>query len=326
VKKLFFSIFPFLFSLGLADAHAQSYPDRPIRFLVGFVAGGAVDLTARTLAQKMTERWGQQVIVDNRTGAGGVIVMQIAAKAPRDGYTIMMGSSTQFSIGPAMQAGPSSYEPLASFTPISQVVVSPIVLTVHPSVPARSVQELIQYGKTRSGQISFASPGAGTGSHIAGILLGRTAGFDIVHVPYKGGGDAIVAVVGGHLPLSLGAISTALPHIKGGRLRALGVTEARRLSIAPEVPTIAESGLPGFEVSQWYGVFAPAGIPAAITKKIGSELAAIVALPEAKDRLSSQGLEVVYSAPDVFGAYVKAERAKWSKLLKELGIQEKSLQ
>ncbi len=305
----------------MAGAIAQPYPDRPIRFLVGFVAGGAVDLTARTLGQKLSERWGQQVIVDNRTGAGGVIVMQIAAKAPRDGYTIMMGSSTQFTIGPAMQAGPSAYEPLKSFTPIAQAVVSPIVLTVHPSLPVRSVQELIQYAKTKPGQLSFASPGAGTGSHIAGIFFGRSIGVDIAHVPYKGGGDAIVALIGGHIQMSLGAISTALPHMKTGKLRALGVTESKRLSIAPEVPTIAESGLPGFEVSQWYGVFAPAGIPGAIAKKINGELAGILALPDARDRLSSQGLEVAYAPPEVFGPYIRSELVKWTRLLKEMGVQ-----
>jgi len=302
-------------------ASAQNYPGRPIRFLVGFVAGGAVDLTARTLGQKLGERWGQQVIVDNRTGAGGAIVMQIAAKAPRDGYTIMMGSSTQFSIGPATQTGPSPYEPLASFTPISQAVVSPIILTVNPSLPVRSVQELIQHAKTRPGQLSFASPGSGTGSHIAGILFGRTIGVELTHVPYKGGGDAIVALIGGHIPLSLGAISTALPHIKTGKLRALGVTEARRLSIAPEIPTIAESGLPGFEVSQWYGVFAPAGIPGSIAKKLNGELGNILALPETRDRLLSQGLEVVYVPSEPFAAYIKAELKRWTRLLKEMGIQ-----
>jgi len=311
-----------LFLLGAPGAaSAQNYPDRPIRFLVGFVAGGAVDLTARTLGQKLGERWGQQVIVDNRTGAGGAIVMQIAAKAPRDGYTIMMGSSTQFSIGPATQTGPSPYEPLASFTPISQAVVSPIILTVNPSLPVRSVQELIQHAKTRPGQLSFASPGSGTGSHIAGILFGRTIGVELTHVPYKGGGDAIVALIGGHIPLSLGAISTALPHIKTGKLRALGVTEARRLSIAPEIPTIAESGLPGFEVSQWYGVFAPAGIPGSIAKKLNGELGNILALPETRDRLSSQGLEVVYVPSEPFAAYIKAELKRWTRLLKEMGIQ-----
>jgi len=321
IRGISFSLFPFIFFLGMAGAIAQPYPDRPIRFLLGFVAGGAVDLTARTLGQKLSERWGQQVIVDNRTGAGGVIVMQVAARAPRDGHTIMMGSSTQFSIGPAMQAGPYSHEPLENFTPISQAVVSPIVLTVHPSLPARSVQELIQYAKTRPGQLSFASPGAGTGSHIAGVFFGRTTGIDIAHVPYKGGGDAIVALIGGHVPIFLGAISTALPHLKSGKLRALGVTETKRLSIAPEVPTIAESGLPGFEVSQWYGVFAPAGIPGAITRKMNGELAAILALPETRERLSSQGLEIAYAPPEVFGPYIRSELVKWTRLLKEMGIQ-----
>lgn len=313
-----------LFLLGAPGAApAQGYPDRPIRLLVGFVAGGAVDLTARTLGQKLSERWGQQVIVDNRTGAGGAIVMQIAARAPRDGHTIMMGSSTQFTIGPAMQAGSSAYEPLTSFTPVCQVVLSPIVLTVHPSLPVWSVQELIEYAKARPGQLSFASPGAGTGSHIAGIFLGRSIGAEITHVPYKGGGDAIVALIGGHVPISLGAISTALPHMRTGKLRALGVTERKRLSIAPEVPTIAESGLPGFEVSQWYGVFAPAGVAGTIVKKLNGELASILNLPDTKDRLSSQGLEIAHSPPAAFGLYIRSELAKWTKLIKELGIQER---
>ena len=231
-----------------------------------------------------------------------------------------MGSSTQFTIGPAMQ-GPSTYEPLKSFTPISQAVVSPIVLTVHPSVPARSIQELIQYAKTRPGQLSFASTGSGTGPHIAGVFFVRSIGVDIAHVPYKGGGDAIVALIGGHIPISFGAISTALPHMRSGKLRALGVTATKRLSIAPEVPTIAESGLPGFEVSQWYGVFAPAGIPGGIAKRINGELAGILALPETRDRLSSQGLEIAYAPPEVFGSYIRSELVKWTKLLKEIGIQ-----
>jgi len=317
-----------MFLLGIVSAaamaaSAQNYPERPVRFLVGFVAGGAVDLTARTLAQKLTERWGQQVIVDNRPGAGGAIVMPIAAKAPRDGHTIMMGSSTQFTIGPAMQPGRSAYEPLSRFAPISQVVVSPIVLTVHPSLPARSVQELIQYVKTKPGQLSFASPGSGTGSHIAGVFFGRSIGAELIHVPYKGGGDAIVALVGGHVPISLGAVSTALPHMKSGKLRALGVTEARRLSIAPDVPTVAESGLPGFEVSQWYGVFAPAGTPTVITRKIDGDLAAILALPDARGRLAGQGLEVAYKSAQAFGPYIRSEFVKWTKLLKEMGIQGK---
>jgi len=232
-----------------------------------------------------------------------------------------MGSSTQFTIGPAMQAGPSSYEPLDRFTPISRVVVSPIELTVHPSVPARSIQALPPPAQTRPGQLSFASTGSGTGPHIAGIFFGRSIGVDIAHVPYKGGGDAIVALIGGHIPLSFGAISTALPHMRSGKLRALGVTEAKRLSIAPEVPTIAESGLPGFEVSQWYGVFAPAVIPGGIAKKINGELAGILALPETRDRLSSQGLEIAYAPPEVFGSYIRSELVKWTKLLKEMGIQ-----
>lgn len=310
--------------VGVATAATPPYPERPIRLLVGFSAGGSVDTTSRVLAQKLSDIWGQQVIVDNRTGAAGAIVMQIAEKAPRDGYTLMMGSSTQFTVGPALRAGRSPYPPLSSFTPVSKAVVAPIVLTVHPPVPATSLQELMRYGKSRSGQISYGSSGAGTASHIAMTLIARSGGFDIVHVPYKGGSDVIVAVVAGHVPVAMGSFSTALPHIKSGRLRALGVTESRRLSIAPDLPTIAESGLPGFDVSQWFGLFAPAGIPPAVRDRIGTALGAALAAPDVKTRLDGQGLEVTHAGPAEFGAYVAAELARWTQLLKTLGLQDKT--
>lgn len=308
---------------GAAAAAASGYPERPVRLLIGFSAGGSVDTIGRILAQKMSERWAQQVIVDNRPGGAGAIVMQIAEKAPRDGHTLMMGSSTQFTVGPAMQAGPSTYPPLASFTPIAKAVVGPIVLTVHPTLPVRTVRELLQYGKSRSGQISFGSAGAGTASYIAMLIMARAGGFEIISVPYKGGSDVVVAAVGGHVPVAIGTFSTALPHIKAGKLRALAVTESRRLSIAPDIPTVAESGLPGFEVSQWFGIFAPANIPAPITQKLGTELGAILALPDAKERLEGQGLEVSYAGPSEFGAYLRSELGRWTKLIKELGLQEK---
>ncbi len=308
--------------LGSATAVAQPYPERPVRFLVGFVAGGAADTISRILAQKMGERWGQQIIVDNRAGSAGAISLQIAEKAPRDGYTLLMGSSTQFSVGPALQPTRSPYPPLSSFTPIAQVVLGPIVLTVHPSLPVDSVKALMQYGKARSGQLSFGSAGTGTPSYIAMLLIARAGNFEMISVPFKGGSEVIVAALGGHIPVTIGTFSTAQPHIKSGKLRALGVTEAKRLSIAPDLPAIAES-LPGFEVSQWYGVFAPAGIPPAVTRKISAELGAILALPDIRNRYESLGMEIAFAGPAQFGPYLKSDLARWTSMIKELGIQDK---
>lgn len=309
---------------GLAAGAAATYPERPVRMLIGFTAGGSVDTIGRIIAQKMAERWSQQVIVDNRAGGAGAIVMQIAEKAPRDGHTLMMGSSTQFTIGPAMQSGRSTFPPLSNFTAIAKAVVGPIVLTVHPSLPVRNLGELMQYGKARSGQVSFGSAGVGTASHIAMLLIAKSGGFEMVSVVYKGGIDVVVAGVGGHVPVTIGTFSTALPHIRTGKLRALAVTESRRLSTAPDIPTVAESGLPGFEVSQWFGIFAPAGLSASLTRRLGDDVAAILASPDAKERLEGQGLEVSYAGPEEFNAYLRAELARWTKLVKELGLLEKS--
>jgi tripartite-type tricarboxylate transporter receptor subunit TctC len=323
-KSLSFWFVCFCWNVGMVPAVAQTYPERPVRLLVGFAAGGSVDTTGRVLAQSLATRWGRPVVVENRAGAVGLIAMQIAEKAPTDGYTLMMGSASQFTVGPALEGGQSSYPPLSRFTPIAKLVVAPAVLTVHPSLPIHTLKDLIQYAKSRPGPISYGSTGVGTPNHIAMALISRSGGFEVVHVPYKGGGDVVVAAVGGQVPLAMGSFSTALPHIRSGRLRALGVTESRRLSIAPDLPTIAESGLPGFEVSQWYGLFAPAGIPPALTKKIGADVAAIVVLPDVKERFESQGLDVSYAASAEFGAYIKAELIKWTKLVKELGLETKA--
>jgi tripartite-type tricarboxylate transporter receptor subunit TctC len=323
-KSLAFCLVWFAWSVALTTAVAQPYPERPVRLLVGFAAGGSVDTTGRVLAQSLSGRWGRPIVVENRAGAVGLIAMQIAEKAPNDGYTLMMGSASQFTVGPALEGGQSSYPPLSRFTPIAKLVVAPIVLTVHPSLPVHSFKELMHYAKSRPGPISYGSTGVGTPNHIAMALIGRSGGFEVVHVPYKGGGDVVVAAVSGQVPLAMGSFSTAVPHIKSGRLRALGVTESRRLSMAPDVPTIAESGLPGFEVSQWYGLFAPAGLPPVLTKKIGADVAAIVVMPDVRGRFEGQGLDVSYAASAEFGAYIKAELIKWTKLVKELGLETKA--
>ena len=306
-------------AIACAPAWAQDYPNRPLRFIVAFSAGGAADLLARTLGQKLAERWGQQVVIDNRAGAGGVIGMQIAAHSPADGYTLLMGSSSILAIGPALYANPG-YDPVKSYSGVTAAAVVPIILVVHPSVPAKTIEELIQYAKARPGQLGYASSGAGATPHISGELFRRIAGIELVHVPYKGGGEAVAAVLGGHVQMSFGAVSTALPHMKTGRLRALGVTSLKRLSAAPDVPTIAESGLPGYEVVQWFGVFVPAGTPKSVIVQLNRELAGILALQEVMDRYSAQGVEPTGSTPEAFDAYVKAEVAKWKKLLKEMDI------
>jgi len=303
-------------------AVAQDYPARPIRFIVGFVPGGIADLLARSLGQKLTETWGQQVIVDNRAGAGGSIGMQIAAKAAPDGYTLLLGSSTQFSITPAMRTK-LPYDPIRDYTPIAPAGLSPVILTVNASYPARSLQELIQLAKAKPNDVmSYGSTGYGAAPHIAAELLKRTAGIALTHVPYKGGSDAVIALLGGHVQMSFGAVSTAQPHMRAGRLRALGVTSLKRLAATPDVPTFAESALPGFDVVQWYGVFAPAGMPSAIAQKLNAVLVRALNATEFKEQFAGQGIAAFTATPEAFAGYVKNELARWTKMLKEMGLTE----
>ena len=233
-------------SAAPAWAATADYPSRPIRFIVGFAPGGIADLLARSMGQKLTEAWGQQVIIDNRTGGGGIISMQIAATAPRDGYTLLMGSSTQFSINPGLRAS-VPYDPIRDYTPVTQSGLTPVILTVHPAFPAKSLPELIQLAKGKPGTpLSYGSTGFGAAPHISAELLKKVTGISMTHVPYKGGSEAVSALLGGHVQMSFGAVSTSLGQVKAGRLRALGVTSAKRLSAVPDVPTFAESGLRGF--------------------------------------------------------------------------------
>lgn len=302
-----------------ASVWPQAYPSRPIRLIVPFAAGGATDLLARELGQKLTERWQRPVVIDNRPGAGGIIGLETGAKAAADGYTLVMCSSSTLAIGPALGTK-LPYDPIGSFTPITDAAIIPVVFVVHPSFPARSMPELIRVVKAKPGQFSYASNGIGTTTHIAAELLKRVAGIDLIHVPYKGGGAAISDALGGQIPMLFGAVSTPLPHIRAGKLRALGVTSLKRLRELPEVPTFAEL-LPGFEVVQWFGVCAPAKMPRAIVTRLNSELVSIIASFAVNERILREGLEPVSSTPEAFAAYVKAELEKWTRLLKEMGIQ-----
>ncbi len=303
-----------------AVALAQEYPTRPVRFIVGFVPGGIADVLARALAQKLTDAWGHQIIVDNRAGGGGVISMQLVAKAAPDGYTLLMGSSTQFSISPALRPN-LPYDPVRDYTPITNAGITPVIMTVQSTSAVRTLPEFIQLAK--KGEVaSYGSTGYGGAPHIAGELLKRAAGIPMTHIPFKGGGESIIAIMGGHVQASFGAVSTAQPHVRGGRLRALGVTTLKRMAAIPDVPTFAEQGLPGFEVVQWYGVFAPAGLPQPVLRKINETLTRALSVAEFREQFNAQGMELMQSTPAVFGGYVKGELARWTKVLKEMGINE----
>lgn len=300
------------------------YPMKPIRFIIPFAPGGSTDFTARTLAQKLTESWHQQVIVDNRAGAAGVIGVQLAARSAPDGYTILFASSSTFATGPSLTPN-LPYHPIKDFTPITLAVLAPNMLTAHPSLPAQSLKELIQLAKSKPEQITFASPGVATTSHMAGELLNRGAGIKLRHIPYKGGGAAVTEVLGGQVHLLFGSVSTSVPLVRAGKLRALAVTSAKRVGAVPDVPTISESGLPGYEVVQWFGIAGPAGTPSAIVTQLNHEVVRSLALPDVKELLDKQGLEPVGSTPGEFAAHIKAELAKWSKVFREAGLQGEQL-
>ena len=304
---------------GITTAAGQDYPSRPIRFIVGFPAGGLADLMARSLGQKLVEAWGQQVVVDNRAGASGVLAMQLVAAAPQDGYTLLLGSSTQFSTYPSLRSVP--YDPVRDYSPVIQVALNPSMLTVRPSFPAKTVADFIQIAKAKPADImSYGSSGYGAAPHIAGELLKKTAGINVTHVPYKGGNDSIVALMGGHVHLNIGAPSTALAHVRAGRVRALAVTGLKRLVAAPDVPTIAETGLPGFNVQQWFGVFAPSGVSSAIVRKLNEALKRTVASSQFREQFETQGIELTSSTPEAFSAFVKSELVHWKRVMKEIGV------
>jgi tripartite-type tricarboxylate transporter receptor subunit TctC len=308
-----------LMVLASAQASAQAYPAKPIRFIVPTAPGGSADFIARTFSQKITDNWRQQMIVDNRAGGTGVIGVQLAAKAAPDGYTVLIATASAFGTAPGLTPN-LPYDPVRDFSPVTLVVVSPNMLTANPSVPAQSLAELIQLAKAKPGQITFASPGLGSLSHMAGELFLRAAGINMLHVPYKGGGLAVSDLVGGQVNLLFGSISTAVPLVRAGKLRALGVTSAKRASAVPDVPTIAESGYPGYEAVQWFGLVVPAGTPRPLVEKLRQEVLRILALDDVKSALGKQGFDGAGSTPEAFGAYIKAELAKWSKLYKQIGL------
>ena len=302
-----------------ANVHAQApYPNHPVRIVVPFPAGGTTDILARATAQKLTETLGQPFVVENRPGAAGNIGAEIVAKSPPDGYTMLMGTVGTHAINASLYEK-MPYDHVKDFVPVVLVAGVPNVLVVHPSVPAKSVQELIAYAKANPGKLNFASSGSGTSIHLSGELFKTMTGVSMQHVPYKGSAPALADLTGGQVQLMFDNLPSALPLIKAGKLRALAVTSLARASALPDVPTVAESGLPGFEASSWFGVLAPVGTPNDVVKKLNGEIAAWLASPDAKEKLAAQGAIAAGGTPDTFVTHIAAESAKWAKVVKASG-------
>jgi tripartite-type tricarboxylate transporter receptor subunit TctC len=296
-------------------AVGQGYPVKPIRMLVGFPAGGPTDIVSRTIAPKMSEGLAQPILVDNRGGAGGVIATEQAAKSPADGYTLLMG--TIGGIAVAMSLVPNrGYDTPRDLAPVTQAVTITNLLVVHPSVPARNVKELLAIAREKPGRLNYASSGNGTVTHLAGELFKLMGKVDITHVPFKGGAPALTALISGEVDLSYENSLVVTPHVKAGKVKALAVTGAKRSRLMPELPTISESGLPGYNASGWYGLFVPAATPKPIIARLNQEAVKALRMPDVVRTLSSQGAEPIGNTPEEFGAFVKAEIEKWSNLVK----------
>ncbi len=297
---------------------AQTYPARPIRFIVPFAPGGGTDVLARLLAPRLTESLGQPVVVDNRGGAGGVIGADIAAKAPADGYTIVLGSPGPLTINPNLQKLP--YDPQRDFAPIVLATISPFTLVVHPSLPVGSVKEFIALAKAKPGSLNFGTSGNGAVNHFSAEQFKSLAGVNLVHIPYKGSGPAVLDLVAGRLHVMFENLPTVLPHVKSGKLKMLAVGTKTRSALVPEYPTVAEAGVPGYESSTAFGVLAPARTPAAIITRLNQESSKAVQLPDSRDKLSGLGLEPVGGTPQQYAAHLKEELAKYGRIVKAAGI------
>ncbi len=312
-------LFAAMMALPAGVTWAQAgYPVKPVRLVVPSSPGGGTDITARILAPKLTERLGQQVVVENRAGAGTMIGTEIVAKSAPDGYTLLMGLST-LAINPAMYKK-VPYDSVRDFAPISQVIAAPNMLVVHPSVPARTVKELIAFARARPGQLNYASAGHGTNPHLSMELFLSMTGLKVVHIPYKGLAPGIVDLLAGHVTLATATMLTGLPHVKSGRLRLLGTTGAKRAAVLPDQPTVAEAGVPGYEASQWYGVLAPAQTPKEIVARLHAEIVRILQAPDMRQKLAADGTDPVGSSPDEFARYIKSELTKWGKVARDAGI------
>jgi tripartite-type tricarboxylate transporter receptor subunit TctC len=307
--------------MAASGASAQTtYPNRVVRIVVPSSPGGGADIVARIVAPKLTDRLGQQVVVENRAGAGTMIGGEVVARSPADGYTLLMAIST-LATNPAIYRK-VPYNALTDFAPITLALSAPNILVVHPSLPVKNVKELVWFSQARPGELNFGSAGTGTNPHLSMELLLNLTGMKMVHIPYKGSAPAMIDIVGGQVAVMTATMLTGIPHVRSGRLRALGVTSARRTAVAPDVPTISESGVPGYEAVQWYGVLAPAQTPKEIVTRLHRDLASILHTAEIKERFAADGGDPGGNTPEEFGRYIRAETEKWAKVVKAAGIKQ----
>ncbi len=303
-----------------ASAFAQEFPTKPVRMIVGFPPGGATDLVARILQPKLSEAFGKQVVVDNRPGANGVISVDIIARSEPDGHTVGFGHIGTLITSPAIQKVP--YDPYQSFSPIGMMVSLQNIIIVHPSVAAKNLKEFIALAKSKPGQLNYASSGIGSPGHLAAVLLESMAGIQMSHVPYKGGGPAITDLIAGHVPSFVAVISTAVPQVRSGKARAIAVTGVKRTEALPQVPTVAESGVPGYAATNWYGLLAPAGTPKAVIDRFNKELVAALKSPDVIQQLKDRGIDAAPGSPAEFTKFVRDEEKKWLPIIKRSNIKE----
>ena len=308
-----------LAALGATLTQAQSYPSKPVRIIVGFAAGGPSDIVARIVAQQLTDRLGRPVVVENRAGATGMIGAELVAKAPPDGHALYLASQTTHAVAPYMYAK-APYDPIRDFTTVSLVAHNPLLAVTHPSLGVKSVKELIALAKKRPGDLNFATGGQGSSPHMSVELLKSLTGINMVAIHYKGDGAAIADLLGGQVPIMFASIAGLLPHARSGRLRGIAVTGAKRSTIAPEFPTIAESGLPGYEVVTWFGILTTAGTPGDVVTRLYNEIAQMVQVPAVKEHIVKLGLEIVGSSPAEYAVFLKEENVKWGKMVKALNL------
>lgn len=312
-------LFTTAIALAAVPASAQPYPAKPVRIVVPFPAGGNADIFARAFAQKLGEAWKQIPIVDNRAGAAGIIGTQFVAKAPADGYTLLFGTTGTHTTNPAVYAK-LPYDPVKDFAPVSNFADSPFLLVVHPSIPVRTLQQLVTLAKSRPGQLDYASFGTGSSAHLAGEMLRTMAGINIIHVAYKGGPPAVNDLVGGHVSLMFNSLPAVLPLVKADRLRALAVASAKRSPTLPDLPTFAESGLAGFEAGSWYGLLAPAGTPREAVTKLHAETVQMLALPDIRQKLAAEGADAIGNSPEEFAAQIRRDIERWEKVARAANI------
>jgi tripartite-type tricarboxylate transporter receptor subunit TctC len=319
MKKILYCCGALLLAVIAQISAAQTYPAKPIRIVVHFPPGGPTDLVARAVGQKLNEAWGHQVIIDNRPGAGGILGVDLVVRAAPDGYTLLLGTGGSMSIAPAIGLK-APYNVFSDLAPISLVVINPQLLVLHPSLPVSSVKELIRFAKLKPGQINYASVGPGSPQHLGMEMLKSMAGVDMLHIPYKGTAPAITDVLAGQVSLMFNSMPSVLPHVRNKKLKGIAVSSAKRSSAAPDIPTVAEAGLPGFEYVTWYGLYAPAATPKDIVMKLNVEVVKILTAPELSQRLASQGAEPASGTPEQLGRHMRDEYESWKKVIKTANI------